>query len=210
VCNRYSNQISYRAYVEILRDLGIPLVSPDPSAAPNLEPRDNIRPTDRVPILRPVPGGLELRELRWGLIPRYHTKSIKEWTLLMTNARSETLLTNRYFKGPAASQRCLVPADQFYEWTGPKGQKTKWSFRMKDADWFCFAGIWERATTTDGEIESFALVTMPAGPDVQAYHDRQPVILQRGQYKEWLNPSRDVAPLLSPPAAGTLLVSQAV
>lgn len=208
MCNRYSNQVAYRSYVEVLRDLGISLVSPEPNAAPNLEPRDNIRPTDRAPILRPVPGGVELRELRWGLIPRYHTKSIKEWSLLMTNARSETLLTNRYFKDAATSQRCLVPADQFYEWTGPKGQKTKWAFRVKDAEWFCFAGIWERAKTTDGEVESFALVTMPAGPDVQPYHDRQPVILQPRQYKEWLDAGSDTAPLLSSPAPGTLLVAQ--
>lgn len=209
MCNRYSNKIGYRAYVEIFRDLGIPLVSPEPSAAPNLEPRENIFPTERAPVLRPVPGGVELRELRWGLIPRFHTKGVKEWKMLTTNARSETMFTNAVFKHATQSHRCLVPADQFYEWTGPKGKKIKWSFRVKDADWFCFAGIWDRAKTTDGEIESFALVTMPAGPDVKPYHDRQPVILGRQQYEAWLDPKASVAPLLAPLPPGVLLVARA-
>jgi putative SOS response-associated peptidase YedK len=209
VCNRYSNKIGYRDYYDALRDLGVSLVLPEPSAAPNLQPNSDIRPTNRAPILRPVPGGLELCELRWGLIPRFHTKSIKEWNMLTTNARSETLFTNAVFKHAARSQRCLVPTDQFYEWTGPKGKKTKWAFRVKNADWFCFAGIWDRATTSDGEIDSFALVTMPAGPDMQPYHDRQPVILGELQYQAWLDPNASVAPLLVPYPPGVLEVVRA-
>ena len=208
MCNRYSNKIGYRDYYDVLREIGIALKSPAPDAAPNLEPRENIFPTERAPILRPVPGGVELRELRWGLIPRFHTKGVKDWTMLTTNARSETMFTNAVFKHAAQSQRCLVPADQFYEWTGPKGKKIKWSFRVKDADWFCFAGIWDRAKTTNGEIESFALLTMPAGPDVKPYHDRQPVILDRLHYRTWLEATADVGPLLFPPAPGTLSVAR--
>ena len=208
MCNRYSNRIGYRDYVDVLRELGIELLSPSPDAAPNLEPQDNIRPTDRARVLRPVEGGLELRQLRWGLIPRYHTKTVKEWTMLTTNARSETLFTNAVYRHAAQSRRCLVPADEFYEWTGPKGKKTKWAFRVKNADWFCFAGIWDRANQRDGDIESFALTTMPSGPDMQAYHDRQPVILGCHQYAAWLDPKVSIGPLLAPPPPGIIVATR--
>ncbi len=90
MCNRYAkNRISYRGYVDELSDTRLPLVVPSPDHAP----RDNIRPTDRGHVLLPVKGGLELREMRPGLIPWFHQKPIKEWKVLTMNARSETIAT---------------------------------------------------------------------------------------------------------------------
>jgi hypothetical protein len=40
--------------------------------------------------------------------------------------------------------------------------KPKWQFTLPGIDWFCFAGIWDRAETPDGTIESYALTTLPA------------------------------------------------
>lgn len=36
---------------------------------PDLDPRDEVRPTDVAPILRPVDGGVELMRRRWGFAP---------------------------------------------------------------------------------------------------------------------------------------------
>jgi putative SOS response-associated peptidase YedK len=209
MCNRYGNNISYGDYVKILRAAKIPLVSPTASNAPNLEPRDNIAPTDKAPVLRPVEGGLELVELRWGLIPSFHKKPIKEWKVLTTNARSETITTTVSYKTAFKNNRCLVPLDQFYEWTGEKGKKTKWSFTRADNEWFCFAGIWDRAETADGIIESYALVTVPAGADVSPYHDRQPIILERSEYKNWLSSDATASQLFKPAMVGSIIVRKA-
>lgn len=40
--------------------------------------------------------------------------------------------------------------------------------------------------TSDGEIESYALVTTEAGPDVAPYDSRQPIILEPGDYAGWM------------------------
>ena len=186
MCNRYANKVGYREYVDAFSDINLPLVFPTPDTAPNLEPLENIAPTTIAPIIRPVSGGVELISLRWGLIPWFHAKSIKDWKMLTTNARWETLTTTRTFKSAAAQRRCLIPVSQFYEWTGEKGRKTKWSFARSDGEWFCFAGIWDRAQTEDGVIDSYALITTVAGPDVAPYHDRQPVTLERAEYASWL------------------------
>ena len=95
MCNRYANRIGYRQYADVFRELNIPIVRPGPESAPNLEPLNNIAPTTVAPIIRPVDGGVELVSLRWGLIPWFHAKGIKEWKMLTTNARWETLTTTR-------------------------------------------------------------------------------------------------------------------
>ncbi len=207
MCNRYANTISYSQYLETFKQIGIPLVSP--AAPPNLEPLQNIAPTNIAPVLRPVEGGIELCRLRWGLIPWFHQKAIKEWKMLTTNARYETLKTTRSFKSAFEKRRCLIPCTRFYEWTGEKGRKTKWNFSRTDKDWFCFAGLWDRAHTADGDIESYALVTTEAGPDVVAYHNRQPIILERSDYRAWLNTGELRAAIVKPPEAGILKVEPA-
>jgi putative SOS response-associated peptidase YedK len=207
MCNRYANTIAYSQYVEAFTQLGIPLVSP--AGAPNLEPQENIAPTNSAPILRPLDDGVELCRLRWGLIPWFHKKGVKEWKMLTTNARYEGLTTSRTFKHAFEKRRCLVPLSHFYEWTGEKGHKTKWSFSRKDDAWFCFAGLWDRADTSEGTVESYALLTTAAGPDVAPYHNRQPVILERSAYRAWMGTGALPASAIKPLQTGLLKVEQA-
>ena len=207
MCNRYANTIAYSEYVEACSRIGLTIVSP--SAAPNLEPPENIAPTSVAPILRPAEGGIELCRLRWGLIPWFHKKGVKEWKMLTTNARYEGVTTARTFKQAFEKRRCLVPLSHYYEWTGEKGHKTKWSFARNDNDWFCFAGLWDRAHTSEGTIESYALLTTAAGPDVVPYHHRQPVILERNEYRAWLDTGALAASAIQPAQTGLLKIEQA-
>ena len=155
---------SYRGYFEEFSETRLPLLLPLPDHAPNLEPRDNIFPTEPAPVLLPIDGGLALKELRWGLIPWLHKKTVKG----MEGADDERAQRGHHhdlqLQSAFARRRCLIPVSNFYEWTGEKGHKTKWSFRLEGAEWFWLAGIWDRAYTADGDIESFALVTLPPPP----------------------------------------------
>ena len=66
----------------------------------------------------------------------------------------------------------------------------------------CFAGLWDRCTTADaGEVESFTLVTQPPNPELLAYHDRAPVVLQQADWATWLDLEADVRLLLGVEAA---------
>ena len=78
------------------------------------EPRYNIAPTQVVPVIRQTPNFRELALMRWGLIPSWATDpSIGLRTI---NARAETITTTASFRDPLRTQRCLIPADGFYEW----------------------------------------------------------------------------------------------
>jgi putative SOS response-associated peptidase YedK len=213
MCNRYGYLAPVTQLTEAFSLVGLPILFP-PGGVPNLPPRETIRPTDQAPILRPAAAasprdGLTLAEARWWLIPFFYRGPIKDWKAMCTNARAETAATARTFREPFKSRRCLAPASYYFEWTGPKGGKTMWRFSRRELDLFCFAGLWDRAETEEGPVESFTLLTRAAGPDTLAYHNREPVTLSPDQWARWLDLEADPAPLLAPSAAGTLTVERA-
>jgi putative SOS response-associated peptidase YedK len=94
--------------------------------------------------------------------------------------------------------RCAVPADGFYEWSGPKGRRRPTWLHRPDGRPLLFAAILRRPASGPPE---FAIVTVEANADVRAIHDRMPAILADGQVDRWLNGTEP--PALAPP--GTLV-----
>lgn len=189
MCNDFGNRVPYDDYLRAFSATRIPVRWP--KTAPNLEPRDDIWPTDSAPVIRQTGDGQEFIELRWGFPPA------KPKGPPVINFRAEN---RRFPKG-----RCLVPASHFFEFTGAKSPKTKWKFTKAGEDWFCFAGLW-RPMPEGGA--AFTLLTTQPGPDVAPIHDRQMVILDRHDWSAWLDMSRPEAELLRPLPAGSLTVEQ--
>jgi putative SOS response-associated peptidase YedK len=190
MCNDYGNNIPYSAYLEAFSETRIPVRFP--AAAPNLEARADIWPTDTAPVIRQVEDGLEFAQLRWGFPPA------RPKAAPVINFRSEG---RRFPKG-----RCLVPASHFFEFAGTKSPKSKWKFTKPGEDWFCFAGLWR--PMPDGAGDAFTLLTTEPGPDVAPIHNRQVVVLERAHWQAWLCLEQPEAELLRPLPAGSLTVEQ--
>ena len=105
-------------------------------------PRYNIAPTQPVPVIRRTANFVrELSLLRWGLIPSWATDpTIGAKTI---NARAETVTTTPSFHDAIKSQRCLIPADGFYEWKRAGKTKQPYCFEVNEGGLFAFAGLWE-------------------------------------------------------------------
>jgi putative SOS response-associated peptidase YedK len=181
------------------------------AAIPNDIVNMDIRPTTRQPVVTQTEEGRELRMMRWGLVPFWHGgKAIKDFKLTTFNAKQETVATAASYKGPYAKRHCLVPATGWYEWTGQKGAKTKWWFTPKSGELLTFAGLWERCNTADqGEVESFTIITQPAGAPLNAYHDRAPVVIFPEHRRQWLDVTQDSSTLLGPESPDLFKVVQA-
>ena len=68
MCNDYGNYVDYADYLAAFSQTRIPVKWPD--AIPNLQPRDDIWPTDRAPVIRWLEDGTnEFSEIRWGFRP---------------------------------------------------------------------------------------------------------------------------------------------
>lgn len=191
MCNDFANHVAYAEYVEALRQAQMPLLLPQ--APPNLEPRDDIWPTEVAPVFRRYGQGVEMARMVWGFEPT----SAKGRAVI--NFKSE----GRSF---AKSRRCLVPASHFYEFKGAESPKSKFKFTLSGEPWFCFAGLWSPAKSGLGE--TFTLLTTAPGPDVAPIHSRQMVVLRRDDWRAWLDLLKPEEELLSSLPAGSLVVEQ--
>ena len=137
-------------------------------------------------IANPDHGGIEMATLRFGLVPMWYRKSIRDWTATTFNARVEEIDTKAVFKGAWRYRRCVVPAEAFFEWSGPKSDRTKWRITRADNQPLAFAGIWDQADVLEGEVFSFSLLTRAAGADMAAIHTREPVVLGPDHWEDWM------------------------
>lgn len=153
------------------------------------EPNYNVAPGSLRPVVL-VRGTADryMGRLKWGLVPSF-VKDTAEWKPLI-NARSETVNEKPSFRKAFQRQRCIVPANGFYEWKDfGNGKKIPFFVRVLDQDIFGLAGIYETHRSDTGEtLHSFALLTTAANALMQPVHDRMPVILRKDDYNVWLNP----------------------
>ncbi len=128
---------------------------------------------------------------------------------LLINARAETLLQRPMFRESVQWRRCLVVADGFHEWTGPKGAKRAVLFTLPDERVFGMAGLWMRQRMADGsERQVMCIITVPANDDVRPVHPRMPALLRREHWAGWLDcaqvPARIAVGYLQPAPGGML------
>lgn len=171
-------------------------------------PRYNIAPTQPVAIVRNSPAGnRELRLVRWGLIPGW-VKDPRDFALIV-NARVETMTEKPSFRGALRHRRCLVPANGFYEWNGPSRARTPFLFRPPTHGLMAFAAIAEHWLGADGsEMETMAILTVPANSAVAPFHDRMPLIVRPEAFGRWLDcrsgETSSIADLLAAPSGNEL------
>lgn len=164
---------------------------------PNLAPRSNIAPTQRVAaVRRGEEGARHLVELRWGLVPSW-SKDLAIGAR-MINARGESVAEKPAFRSAFRSRRCLIAADGFYEWQPPaggKGPKQPYRIEFAGRPPFAFAGLWESwrdpADREGAPVESCTIVTTAASEPLRWLHDRMPVILAPADFERWLSPGSD-------------------
>jgi putative SOS response-associated peptidase YedK len=102
------------------------------------------------------------------------------------------------------SNRCLVPASAFFEFTGKKYPKAKHRFALADAPFMAIAGLWRPGE--GNQPPSFTMLTTAPGPDVAPYHDRQVAVLHPKDRRPWIELTMPEAELLKPLPEGALTV----
>ncbi len=133
---------------------------------PNFPARYNIAPTQPIPVVCvDREGARRFRLMRWGLLPSF-VKDPKKFPTLI-NARSEEVLDKPSFRNAMRWRRCLIPADGFYEWTGPKGKRRPFLLKPKAPKLLAFAGLYERWRDGEGgEVDTVTILTCPANATV--------------------------------------------
>ncbi|MDR7236645.1 SOS response-associated peptidase [Neobacillus drentensis] len=155
----------------------------------NYAPSYNIAPSQAV--LAVINDGKSNRMgfLKWGLVPPW----AKDPAIghKMINARAETLSEKPSFRTAFKKKRCLIIADSFYEWKRHEDKsKTPMRIKLKSADLFAMAGIWEAWKSPEGKtLYTCSVITTGPNELMKDIHDRMPVILKPEDEKTWLDQS---------------------
>jgi putative SOS response-associated peptidase YedK len=150
--------------------------------------------------------------LRWGLVPSWWKKSLKEMKLATFNARAETVTEKSMFRESFQRRRCLVPASGYYEWVDAPDGKQPYYFTRRDGQAMTIAAIqdgWVDPATREA-VRSCAMVITEANKFVAEVHDRMPVILEATDFEQWERGDVKDAAALMKPAGGELLQKWAV
>ncbi len=194
MCGRFTQAYTWQ---EVHAFLGV--IGP----ARNLRPRYNVSPTTQIEIVRGGGEGRTLAPVRWGLVPGWWKKPLKELPATF-NARAETVAEKPMFRSAYKARRCIIPASGFYEWTGPKTDRQPMFISAKDgAPVLAMAGLWERASDpeTKEPLDSATIVVTAANAFMVDIHDRMPVFVDPRDAAGWLDGSIGVADLRPPDAS---------
>lgn len=143
--------------------------------------RGEIFPSQVVPVVVES-GSKKLIHMKWGFSPSFANK-------LIINARGETVDKKPTFKAPFLYNRCLIPAQAFFEWEKRENKKIKTRISLADSDVFSMAGIYDQfLDSQQNPFYAFSILTIEARDNLKNIHDRMPVILSRASEDKWLDP----------------------
>ncbi len=194
MCGRFTNRLTWE---ELVRFYRLTLDQP----ARNTAARFNICPTDQIDTVVSSDGKRELVTMRWGLIPGWWSKPLKEMKVATFNARAETVAEKPMFRRAFEKSRCLIPASGYYEWRDTPEGKQPYYFTHRDGQPVTIAGLWDQwhERPLGAIIKSCAMVVTDANQFVADVHDRMPVILEPNDFEQWEHGDpKDAAALMKP------------
>ncbi len=189
MCNDYEQHIRWTEYCEMMRALD--LATPTQQTEHDLPQADDVRINNTAPVMRAAGNVIEFALMNFSFPPSRPRGSP------VFNFRSEG---RRFDK----SNRCLVPASAFFEFTGKKYPKTKHRFALKGEPSMAIAGIWREGQ--GGKPDAFTMLTTEPGPDIVPYHNRQLVVLRPEDWSARIYLTKPEQELLKPLPPGSLQV----
>jgi putative SOS response-associated peptidase YedK len=158
----------------------------------------NVAPTQQILAIARLDGSNVLDKYHWGLVPFWAKDTAIGYKMI--NARVETVASKPSFREAFKKRRCLILADGFFEWAGPKGEKQPMFISLPHQAPFAFAGLWETwydNQNQDAAYRSCTIITREAVGAVTELHHRMPVIMDPVAYGPWLDPDNQDPEMLS-------------
>jgi len=183
MCGRSTYKLTWEEIVALYR---LPM-GPPPH---NFQPRFNVCPTTTIDTIVGQNGGRQLVPMRWGLIPRWWSKPLKEMRLATFNARAETVETKPMFRSAFRHNRCLIPVSGYYEWEDTPSGKQPWYFTARDGSpALTVAGLWDEWYDRQSSrlLKSCTMIITEPNKLAAKIHDRMPVLLTENQFEPWLS-----------------------
>ena len=139
----------------------------------NFPAKYNISPGQCPVVISLKKNNFYLNKIHWGF-------KVPKLGKLVINARSETIIEKPLFKNLLLQNRCLIPANSWFEWDN---EKKPYLIKHKKNDIIAFAGL---QRIEKNEESSFVIITADAGKDLKKIHNRTPLVINKENFLFWL------------------------
>lgn len=125
---------------------------------------------------------VQIRSMRWGLVPSFTKKDGKADFWRMFNCRSESMAVKPAFRRLIDRRRCVVFMDGFYEWHNrtvkglSKPVKQPYFIHLNGVPYMLMAGLFDVWENSEGEaVFSYTILTTRSSSALKWLHHRMPV-----------------------------------
>ena len=139
----------------------------------NFPAKYNISPGQSPVVISLKKNNFYLNQIQWGF-------KVPKLGKLVINARSETIIEKPLFKNLLLQNRCLIPANSWFEWDN---EKKPYLIKHKKNDIIAFAGL---QRIEENQESSFVIITADAEKDLKKIHNRTPLVINKENFLFWL------------------------
>ena len=139
----------------------------------NFPAKYNISPGQNSVVISLKKNDLYLNQIQWGF-------KVPKLSKLVINARSETINEKPLFKNLFQQNRCLIPANSWFEWNN---ENKPYLIKHKENDIIAFAGL---QRLEENKERSFVIITAEAGRNLKTIHKRTPLVINKENFLFWL------------------------
>ena len=155
----------------------------------NFPARYNIAPGQTSIVVSLFDKKFNLQILNWG----FNSPNISK---LIINAKSETVHQKVTFSELLRFQRCLIPANNWFEW---KSCKNPYLIKSKNSNLIAFAGL--KRLSNNGDPQ-FIIITSESNQHLKSLHSRTPLVIHKKDYYKWTGDNYEEALTLLKPING--------
>ena len=139
----------------------------------NFPAKYNISPGQSPVVISLKKNNFYLNKIHWGF-------KVPKLGKLVINARSETIIEKPLFKNLLLQNRCLIPANNWFEWNN---ENKPYLIKHKKNSIIAFAGL---QRLEENKERSFVLITSEAGRNLKTIHKRTPLVINKENFLFWL------------------------
>jgi putative SOS response-associated peptidase YedK len=167
LCGRFSVQ---EEYIRIARNFGL---YADTDIDDNQSSDFNRSPGDMHPLVIAERNYLCLTSMKWGISDVFRK--------MLINARDDRIFSSKLWSS-IYGNRCAVPVTGWWEWDAEK-RIHHFSLHPKSSIFF-LAGLHRNNQKT--QVREFVIITTEAVGKLREYHERMPLCLDSGNFRQWL------------------------
>ncbi|MGI6529691.1 MAG: SOS response-associated peptidase family protein [Clostridia bacterium] len=129
-------------------------------------------PSSKIPVITKEK---HLKLMQWGFQKWDDEKKV------IFNARSETVLTSRFFAPHIKGDRCLIPAKSYYEWRKLPDKRSE-KYRLFSEEGILFIAGFKRM-----EKDEVTMITRDRAENIAFIHNRMPLIFSKDTAPLWFD-----------------------